>query len=58
MDRPQLPAFPPCAKCAKPMELVTTMMPLEDGAEIYLVECPKCRTVEMYLFNHGYLRRI
>ena len=40
------------------MQLVTIMSPLEEGAEIYLVECPKCGTVEMYFSNHGFLRRI
>jgi hypothetical protein len=36
--------------------MVTTMRPLEDGSEVFLVECPKCHLADMFVLAHGALR--
>ncbi len=58
MERPSIPNFPACHRCESSVKLLTTMRPLEDGSEVYLVECTKCRLSDMYVMKGGALSRV
>ena len=58
MERPSIPEFPSYHRCNGPMNLITTMKPLADGSEIYLVECTKCLLADMYVLSKYILRRV
>jgi hypothetical protein len=58
MEWPSIPKFPDCHRCKSAVRLITTMKPLEDGSEIYLVECTKCLLADMYMLTKRVLRRV